>query len=192
MIILLTLALASTILHQSHFIPKVQQTCKQQVLFKSPARNAQFSTGHMLVWPPENKSGWNTLFPCDAFFPTVSKSTSWGAVKGQTASPGNSSPCVSDKNEPPRLMMAWFFRNTGLWLYLLNWSPLSSVLVVILEISSPLIRSKGLQKSLMCVMRPLIDSCDWQLARLLLSPALELALSPTSAASVPPHLTVRG
>lgn len=40
----------------------------------------------------------------------------------------------------------------------------------------------------MCVMRPLIDSCDWQLARLLLSPALELALSPTSAASVPPHL----
>lgn len=60
--------------------------------------------------------------------------------------------------------------------------------MVILEISSPLIRSEGLQKSLMCVMRPLIDSCDWQLARLLLSPALELALSPTSAASVPPHL----
>lgn len=146
----------------------------------------------MLVWPPENKSGWNKLFSCDAFFPMVSKSTSSGAVKGQTATPGNSSPCVSDKNKPPWSMMARFFRNTRshklLWLYLLNWTPLSSVLVVILEISSPLIRSEGLQKSLMCVMRPLIDSCDWQLARLLLSPALELALSPTSAASVPPHL----
>lgn len=146
----------------------------------------------MLVWPPENKSGWNKLFSCDAFFPMVSKSTSSGAVKGQTATPGNSSPCVSDKNKPPWSMMARFFRNTRshklLWLYLLNWTPLSSVLVVILEISSLLIRSEGLQKSLMCVMRPLIDSCDWQLARLLLSPALELALSPTSAASVPPHL----